>query len=98
MEKIIVGGACLNQIPFHWDHNINNIINAVLCAKTYDIDVLCLPELSLTGYGCEDLFLSEWLPEKCILKLDKLLPCTKNILTTIGLPLKYKNRTIIGAV
>ncbi len=91
-RKIVIGGACLNQIPMDWSHNIRNIKAAVLEAKNEGIQLLCLPELCLTGYGCEDLFLSNWLPRKALLKLEELIPLSKGIAFTVGLPVRMDDQ------
>ncbi len=85
-----IGGACLNQIPMHWDNNLNNIISAIEQAKKESIKILCLPELCITGYGCEDMFLSDWLPAKALQKLQQILPYCLNITVCIGLPIKFR--------
>ena len=87
-----IGGACLNQIPIDWNHNVTNIKNAIDVARDEEIDILCLPELCLTGYGCEDLFLSEWLVNKSKELLSELIPFTAGITTTIGLPYNYDGK------
>lgn len=84
-----IGGACLNQIPMDWKNNLSNIIGAIEQAKKEGIEVLCLPELCITGYGCEDMFLSNWVSEKAQKKLLELLPHTKDLAVTIGLPITY---------
>ena len=91
--KIKVGGATLNQIPIDWSNNIQNIVKAIQLAKKENIQILCLPELCLTGYGCEDLFLSDWLPAKAVDKLNLIIPETKDITVTVGLPVRWKGQT-----
>lgn len=81
-----IGGACLNQIPMDWANNLSNISNAITQAKSEKIKLLCLPELCITGYGCEDMFLSQWLSEKAFAKLTEIVPQTKDIAVAIGLP------------
>ncbi len=88
MVKIKVAGAALNQIPIHWDNNLSNIEKAVKQAKSHGADILCLPELCITGYGCEDLFLSEWLPEKALSFIPDIAEQTKNIAVAVGLPVR----------
>ncbi len=92
-RRVRIGGACLNQIPLDWEGNIRNIVNAIEEARAKKINILCLPELCLTGYGCEDVFLSTWLPEKAFNKLSEIIPHTKDISVTIGLPVKHKDKT-----
>ena len=86
-----LAGACLNQTPIDWDGNLANIRNAIEEAKKEEVAVLCLPELCITGYGCEDLFLSNWLPETAIQNLLDLIPSTKGIAVAIGLPVRFQN-------
>ena len=93
MAQIKVAGAALNQIPIHWDNNLKNIHDAIEKAKSDGVKILCLPELCLTGYGCEDLFLSKWLPEKAISIIPQIIPWTRDIAVTIGLPIAIKNNT-----
>lgn len=93
MASIKAGGAALNQTPLHWENNLENIRQAISMAKTSGLQILCLPELCLTGYGCEDLFLSDWVPEKALGLLTEILPQTKNIAVTVGLPIRLKGLT-----
>lgn len=88
MALIKIGGACLNQTPLDWSGNIRNILDAIVAAKASEVEVLCLPELCITGYGCEDMFLSDWVPAKAQQKLEDILPHTKDILVTVGLPIR----------
>ena len=85
--------ASLNQIPLDWNNNISNIIEVLQQAKNEQVDLLCLPELTITGYGCEDLFLSDWVPTKAQELLLTLLPYTQNIAVSIGLPFKKEGIT-----
>ncbi len=90
MNSIKVAGAALNQLPFDWTWNCNNILGAIKEAQEKNVDLLCLPELSITGYGCEDQFLSQWLPEEAMKRLVALVPHTSNIAVALGLPVNYK--------
>ncbi|MEO1255319.1 MAG: nitrilase-related carbon-nitrogen hydrolase, partial [Bacteroidota bacterium] len=54
-RNLKIAGACLNQTPIDWKNNLQNISNAIADAKSQRVDLLCLPELCITGYGCEDL-------------------------------------------
>lgn len=87
-KKLRIGGSSLNQIPMDWSNNLANITGAIDQARSQGVKLLCLPELCITGYGCEDMFLSEWVAEKALSKLGELLPHTRNIALTIGLPVR----------
>jgi NAD+ synthase (glutamine-hydrolysing) len=88
-----LAGAALNQIPFDWEHNLRNISTAIEQAKADGVELLCLPELCLTGYNCEDLFLSDWLPATALAQLQKIRPLTTGICVVVGLPVRLNHRT-----
>ena len=92
MRSVKIGGACLNQIPMDWDNNLRNIQQSIEEAKEQGIKILCLPELSITGYGCEDMFLSQWLVKKAQSKLTKIIPHTGEIAVAVGLPILFEKR------
>ena len=90
MPKISVGAGVLNQIPLDWEGNFQRILKAIQSAQDSDISILCLPELCLTGYGCEDQFYGELAQQKSIEYLQRLIPETKNIIVFVGLPLLFE--------
>ncbi len=90
MKLIKVAAACLNQTPFDWERNLGNIREAIRRARAEDVTVLCLPELCLTGYGCEDAFFSPGLQEEAFAALEALLPETRGMVVSFGLPLYYE--------
>jgi NAD+ synthase (glutamine-hydrolysing) len=92
-----IGGATVNQTPIDWKNNVANIIEAIEAAKKEQVAILCLPELCLTGYGCEDLFLSNWLSAKAWQHLQAIIPHCNNITVNVGLPLRINNITYNGA-
>ncbi|QCK14790.1 NAD(+) synthase [Mangrovivirga cuniculi] len=98
MKKMRLAGAALNQTPLEWKSNLANIKEAILQAKNSNADILCLPELCITGYGCEDLFLSEWLPEKAFNKLEEIASWVEDCFTIVGLPVRYEGKTYNSAV
>ena len=88
-----IAGAALNQIPIDWENNLRTIRTAIGQAKAAGVELLCLPELCLTGYGCEDLFLSDWLPEAALMHLQRVRAWTQGICVTVGLPVRLHHRT-----
>ncbi len=89
MNKLKIAGACLNQSPIDWDNNLSNILAAISQAQKEGVQILCLPELCITGYGCEDLFLSEWLPKKALDVLLSIIPHCQDIAVAVGLPYRW---------
>ena len=61
MIDIKIAAASLNQTPIDWKKNYKNIINSIEDAKSKNVKILCLPELCISGYGCQDLFYSKFL-------------------------------------
>ncbi|MFN9769942.1 MAG: nitrilase-related carbon-nitrogen hydrolase, partial [Planctomycetota bacterium] len=56
MKLLRIASAALNQTPLAWEGNFQNIRRAIELARAQQASVLCLPELCVTGYGCEDAF------------------------------------------
>ncbi|WP_375578437.1 nitrilase-related carbon-nitrogen hydrolase [Marivirga tractuosa] len=88
-----IAGATINQIPMDWDGNAHNILEALNDAYKQEVKILCFPELSICGYGCEDVFLSDWLWEKALKTLtEKILPNAPKLTFTAGLPINFEGR------
>lgn len=90
MKRVRLGSAFLNQTPLAWDQNLANVSAALDLARERGVGFLCLPELALTGYGCEDLFLAPHLRRKALELLAELVPRTKGLFTAFGLPLEIE--------
>lgn len=84
-----IAGASLNQTPLDWKGNLKHIREAIEAAKKQEVALLCLPELCITGYGCEDLFLSEWLPAKAVSYLPEIASWCKGIDVVVGVPVPH---------
>ena len=91
MTRIRVGAAVLNQTPLDWDGNRDNILQAIGLARDQQVQLLCLPELSITGYGCEDAFHSAGVQQTALEMLDEIVPATGGMVVSLGLPLLHKN-------
>jgi len=94
--QLRIAGAAVNQTPLDWKGNLNNLLDALAEARRQQAHLLVLPELCITGYGCEDWFLSEWVAEKAMQKLLTLLPHTQNLAACIGLPVRINGYTYNG--
>ena len=91
MRRIRLGAGILNQTPLDWQGNAQRIRHALDAARQQSVQVLCLPELCLTGYGCEDMFLAPHVWETAWEQLQQLIPHTTGLLVTLGLPLRVGN-------
>lgn len=92
MELVKVGAAALNQTPLDWIGNKNNILEAIERAKAQNIQVLCLPELCITSYGCEDAFYSPDVFKLSLEILEDIVDQTSDIITCVGLPIWVNNK------
>ena len=92
MAILKIGGATLNQTPLDWEGNVGNIITGISLAKKSGIDILNLPELCISGYGCEDMFLAPWVCHKSLNLVDTIVPHTEAIATVVGLPLLFDGK------
>ena len=96
MKLITVAGAALNQTPMDWAGNTRKIIQAIKATRDAGATVLCLPELCITGYGCEDQFASADLRHRAAAQLAEILPDTKGMVVSLGLPLFHRNAVFNG--
>ena len=91
MHLIRVGGSALNQTPLDWDGNRDRIIVAIRAASDARVSVLCLPELCITGYGCEDAFQSPGVQRLAVDVLGEIVPHTAGMIVAVGLPVRFES-------
>jgi NAD+ synthase (glutamine-hydrolysing) len=89
MDLLRVAGATVNQTPLDFTGNRERLRRLIEEAKAQGVELLCLPELALTGYGCEDAFFSLSTAKMAETSLDQLLPYTEGITVVLGLPHYY---------
>ena len=90
--SVRIASSNLNQTPLDWRGNLKNIKESITLAKDNKVEILCLPELSITGYGCQDLFYHDWFIQKSNDELDKIRLLSKSIIVIVGHPLSFKNK------
>src|SRR5690606_3265010 len=89
VKLIKVAAAILNQTPLDWAGNRERILRAIAEAKAQEVGILCLPELCITGYGCEDAFHSPGVQAAAARILLEVAPACRGMVVAIGLPLFY---------
>ena len=89
MKLIRVGATVLNQLPLDWDGNQRRIAAALQEARDRSVAVLCLPEMCIPGYGCEDAFHSPSTLTHSWRVLTELIPQTRGIVVSLGLPVMH---------
>ena len=97
VSRIKIGGATLNQIPLDWQGNCDRILQAIAQAKQEEVAILCLPELCLSGYGCEDAFHAAGVSDMAWRMLMGVLPHTSGIAVALGLPI-HSNHVLYNAL
>lgn len=90
MKLIKVGAAVLNQTPLDWRGNRRNILEIIRQARQQGVGLLCLPELAITGHGCEDAFQSPDLQQTALEMLFEIADETAGLAAAVGLPLRYR--------
>lgn len=90
MFLVKVGAAILNQTPLDWDGNEARCLEAIQQARHQGVGILCLPELCLTGYGCEDAFHAPGTHAMAWRQLQELLPHTTGMVVAFGMPLLHQ--------
>jgi NAD+ synthase (glutamine-hydrolysing) len=90
MQLVKVAAATLNQTPLDWDGNERRIREMLVRARNQGVSILCLPELCITGYGCEDAFLSPAVRATALEVLAALVPETHGLVVSFGLPYAHQ--------
>ncbi|WP_026628377.1 NAD(+) synthase [Dyadobacter alkalitolerans] len=96
MPLIKVASGVVNQTPMAWEGNTKNIINAISEARKQQVSLLCLPELCISGYGCEDYFFAPDLVEQAKECLLEIVQETAGMVVAVGLPVRH-NGSIYNA-
>ena len=90
MRLIKVAVACVNQTPFAWEQNFSHLRMAIDHARAEGATLLCLPELAITGYACEDAFFMDGLQDTAFSQLDALAQLTKGMVVCVGVPVFHE--------
>lgn len=83
-------------------YNTETVINGIKEASEKNAKIIVFPELVLTGYTCNDLFLQERLLDEAINGLSKIVEASKNIagdaVIFVGMPLEILGKLYNVAV
>ena len=74
-------------------YNATEIKKQIAEAVEEGVEVVCFPELSITGYTCADLFFTQQLQKDALSALEDVCHYTRNlpIIVLVGAPLKVDN-------
>ena len=72
------------------EYNVLEIEKLIAMAEGQDVEIVCFPELCLTGYSCQDLFKERLLLDKAEEGLLMLLDFTRklDVICIVGLPVQ----------
>ncbi len=89
MPLIKVASGVVNQTPMAWEANTRNIVDAIREARKRDVSLLCLPELCISGYGCDDYFFASDMVEQAQHCLLEIAEETAGMIVAVGLPIRH---------
>ncbi len=81
-------------------YNTEQIQSLIIQANNQQVEVVCFPELTITGYTCADLFTQQALLEEAEMQLINLMNFTRSmdVISIIGMPVCYQNSLMNCAV
>ncbi len=80
--------------------NVEQMVHHMHEASSHHVQVLCFPEMGITGYTCGDLFHQKRLVDAAESSLQELLTKTGDLslMALVGMPLRVRNRLMNVAV
>ncbi|MCM1272162.1 MAG: NAD(+) synthase [Clostridium sp.] len=81
------------------DYNTDQIINILEKAHRQNVDIICFPELCITGYTCGDLFFQDVLLDSCKTAISRIVKASANLnmIIAVGAPCKIENQLFNAA-
>jgi NAD+ synthase (glutamine-hydrolysing) len=90
-DTIRVAAISLNTHALNLARHTQLILESAEVARLKGAELVLFPELSLSGYGCEDMFLSQdWLAEVRLALLNLIKTFPDGIIGCVGLPLSHQ--------
>jgi NAD+ synthase (glutamine-hydrolysing) len=84
MDTIRVGLGQIDVTVGDLEGNLNKILKYLETAKNLGVDILCFPELAVTGYPPEDLLLKPSFIEDNLDALDRIRNVTEGLTVIVG--------------
>jgi len=88
---IRIGLAQINAKVGDIEGNLNKVLGYISSAKDSGVDILCFPELSVTGYPPEDLLLKPKFINDSISTIEEIRKASSNITVIVGFPDKKED-------
>jgi NAD+ synthase (glutamine-hydrolysing) len=96
MSHLRVAAVSLSQTPLDWSRNFKNMQDAIDRATKSGAKLIVLPELAVTGYGCEDAFLMQGVDYAAIESILNL-KVDQGVFVVVGTPINILGRLYNGA-
>lgn len=97
LNRLRLAAAALNQTPLAWETNRRHMLAAIAAAREAGVGLLCLPELCVTGYGCEDMFLATGVQRTALEVLADCVAETADLAVCFGLPVFHEGAVFNAA-
>lgn len=97
MQLVKLAVAALNQTPLDWHGNLARMRRALAEARQAGASLVLMPELCVTGYGCEDAFHSMAVIRTASELLGEIAAETQGLIACIGLPVWISGGLYNGA-
>jgi NAD+ synthase (glutamine-hydrolysing) len=91
MDRLRIAGASINQTPMDWEGNVARLSSLIREARAQKVQVMCFPELCITGYNCEDTFSSIHTARRSLMALEHLIQETEGMTVVFGLPIYHRS-------
>ena len=93
-KNLKIGLAQINSRVGDLQFNLSKISNLISLAKKRNVDLLCFPELALTGYPPEDLLLNNKFLKSIDAAVKNLEKITNGISVIVGYPRKIDKKLL----
>ncbi|HSE84357.1 MAG TPA: nitrilase-related carbon-nitrogen hydrolase, partial [Thermodesulfobacteriota bacterium] len=84
MDTIRLGLAQINVCVGDLEGNLKKILGYIDTAKNLGVNILCFPELAITGYPPEDLLLKPSFIDDNLKTLDKIREASEGLTVVVG--------------
>lgn len=89
-QNLVFSVGSINQLPLDWEGNRQRILAAIFQASSEGATLVCLPELCISGYGCEDQFLAPFTAVKSWESLELIASKVSEMVAVVGLALPFE--------
>ncbi len=84
MQTLRIALAQINSTVGDLEGNADKIIEYIRKAKEFNVDIICFPELALTGYPPEDLLLKNKFVSDNLARLKEVAKAIENVVAIVG--------------